>query len=369
MINSILIDIFSIIPLLFTINLAAHNIQNKKNRYYIMASATTIIILLMEIASFFIASSNELNTISLNHIVNIVGFSLSPIVPYSIVLYSNNMGKLSIHKKLLAIPLYLNVLICAFSYRTGWVYSIDAQNQYTRGALFLLPTIISMLYYALVVIEAFQKKAEFERQDERLLILLILLPLLATILQILFPELLLIWGSVTITLLVYYVFNLELQFGYDIQTGVRNRTAFEKEMQNCRNANATIFVFDINNLKKVNDLYGHKAGDDLIQDAVNVIKTCFAHVGQTYRIGGDEFCVICKDISKQSAEKLLADFDASLHKVNQTRSNKFRIAYGYASFNQRKGESIYTAFSQADNAMYVHKAKLKAVYGRRWSDR
>ena len=96
------------------------------------------------------------------------------------------------------------------------------------------------------------------------------------------------------------------------------------------NQNAVIFMFDLNNLKETNDVYGHKAGDELILDAARSIKECFRNIGNTYRIGGDEFCVICEEIPKQLAERSLLQLDDLLIEVNQNRQNKIILAYGYA---------------------------------------
>jgi diguanylate cyclase (GGDEF)-like protein len=362
MITSVTVDVFLIIPLCFTIILAKrHVLQNQKNLYYIAASVITIILLVLEIASFLLAKPNETGLIAPNRLVNVLGFSLSPAVPYIVFLFVSHKKKDRLNKRLLALPLCLNALICVLSYNTGWIFFVDAQNRYARGALFIFTAVTAMFYYLLIIIDIFKNKYEFGSEDKRFLVTVALLPVIATILQILFPELLLIWGSVSIALLLYYIFLLEQQFVYDLQTGVRNRTAFEKEMQQLIHLNATIFVFDINDLKSVNDKYGHKAGDDMIQDAVSIIEECFAGIGKTYRIGGDEFCVICRQLPAQTAESALSEFDKRLLDVNRARSNQIKIAHGYASCNFQEGETLETALFKADNAMYAHKTQLKGI--------
>ncbi|MGC7323262.1 GGDEF domain-containing protein, partial [Mycobacteroides abscessus subsp. massiliense] len=91
---------------------------------------------------------------------------------------------------------------------------------------------------------------------------------------------------------------------FDIQTGIKNRAAFEKEMEQYanNNKNAAIVMFDLNYLKRTNDLYGHDAGDNLIFNAAKAIKECFIGIGKTYRIGGDEFCVICENSKKEQID-------------------------------------------------------------------
>lgn len=363
---SISADVLSIIALCFTIGMAKrHVIENSnKNKNYIAVSMTTIILLVLEITTILMSLSDNNTLIIPNRIVNILGFSLSPVVPFILYLLSYKKNKGTLYKKFINLPLYFNALMCVLSYKTGWIFFVDSQNQYTRGNLFLLPTIISLFYFGLMVISVIKNIAEYEIGDRISFIAIILIPILATTFQILFHNLILIWNCVALCLLLYYIFLRELQFTYDMQTGVKNRSAFEKEMEQYvkYNKNAAIFVFDLNNLKETNDVYGHKVGDEMLLDAAKIINECFMSIGTTYRIGGDEFCVICKEPSRQLVEFTISNLDDLIIKVNQNRQNKILLACGYAFYNKKESESIYSAFSQADKVMYTHKAKLKRKY-------
>ncbi|MDV3429569.1 MAG: GGDEF domain-containing protein [Bacillota bacterium] len=365
-------DILAIIALCFTINLARRNaaVNKTNNRIYISASVVTIILLILEIATISMGLSGSSKFVIPYRIANILGFSLSPVVPFILLFFNSNKRKNILHIYFLTIPLYINTFICTISYKTGFVFFVNAQNQYTRGSLFLLPTIVSMFYYGLFIIDLIKNSAEYEMEDKKVLIPVIFIPVLGVILQILFKGLILIWSCAAISLLLYYIFLLELQFRYDVLTKIKNRAAFEKEMGKYDNGdkNAVIVMLDLNNLKKTNDKNGHKAGDELIFNAAKIIEQSFMGKGKAYRIGGDEFCVICKGISKESVDAALSDLDNLLIKVNEKRQIKIVLAYGQASYNKDKDESIYSSFAKADKAMYIHKAKLKGVYGRREDD-
>lgn len=368
---SISLEVFAIVSLCFTISMAKRHVSDKKkNVNYRVTCMITILLLVLEIATILMAPSDNEKFVIPNRIANILGFSFSPAVPFSLLLFYYNENERTWRKIFMCIPLCLNALMCVLSYKTGWIFFVDSQNQYTRGSLFLLPAVISLFYYALMVRSAIKNSNEYEIEDRKTFIAIILLPLLASILQIIFRDLILIWSCAALSLLLYYVFLRELLFTNDIQTGVKNRAAFENEMTQYGNSNqnAVIFMFDLNNLKETNDVYGHKAGDELILDAARSIKECFRNIGNTYRIGGDEFCVICEEIPKQLAERSLLQLDDLLIEVNQNRQNKIILAYGYAFYNRKESESIYSALSQADKAMYTHKAKLKGFYGRRSDD-
>ncbi|MGE5677069.1 MAG: GGDEF domain-containing protein [Pseudomonadota bacterium] len=373
MISLISTDVLAIIALCFTIGLAKRNVvvNNEKNKIYITVSLTTITLLILEIATVIMELSSDSKLIVPYRIANILGFSLSPVVPYIIFLFFNdNRKKSTLYRCFLAMPLCLNAIICVLSYKMGLVFFVDAQNQYARGSLFILPTLVSMLYYVLFVLAIFKNSVEYEAEEKKVVFSVFLIPVFAIILQIINREVILIWSCTAISLLLYYIFLLELQFKYDAQTKVRNRAAFEKEMEKYINGenNASIVMFDLNNLKVTNDKYGHKAGDEMIYQAARAIEESFMGIGKVFRIGGDEFCVICREIEKEPVGTALANLDILLAGINNNRQIKVILAYGQAYYSKEGNETIYSTFSRADKAMYTNKAKLKGLYGRRRSD-
>lgn len=365
-------DFLAIIALCFLVNLAMRNvvINNEQNRIFIFAVLTTIVLLVMEIFTIFMAFSSDLWLVTPYRIANILGFSLSPVVPYFLYIFFRDNNTKKMRKRILALPLYFNALICILSFNFGFIFFVDAQNQYSRGSLFLLPTLISLFYYILFMIIVLNNTTAYESSDKKVILSIYLLPVLGIIVQIIFKDIILLWSSVSISLLLYYTFLLELQFQYDVQTKIKNRAAFEKKMQHYlnRHNSATLVMLDLNNLKITNDLYGHKAGDEMIYQAAKIISESFMSIGTAYRIGGDEFCVICEDISSEVVVRALAHLDASLVELNQNRHVKITIAHGYASYDKDGTESIYAVLSLADKAMYANKLIIKGVCNRRADD-
>lgn len=366
-------DFLAIIALCFAIYVAKRNvvINREKNRIYIGAVATTIILLILENVTIFLGQSTSVKLVIPYRLANVLGFSLSPAISFLILLFVKaNTERNKLYRYMLPIPLIINVLICILSYKGGLVFFVDTHNQYTRGRLFLVPTITSMIYYVLCAIIVMRSSIEYEMEDKKFIFTIYLIPVFGTVVQILFKDVLLIWSCISITLLLFYYFMLELQFRYDIQTKIKNRTAFEKEMQQYdnNNMNAIVVVFDLNNLKEINDQYGHNVGDEMIFQAATRIKENFRGIGTAYRIGGDEFCVICKDASKEAVDHKLSNLDNLFFKIDPKKKIKISLAYGYALYNKEETGSIYTALNKADKAMYSNKIKIKGYYGRRSDD-
>ncbi|MDD2224924.1 MAG: GGDEF domain-containing protein [Candidatus Shapirobacteria bacterium] len=98
----------------------------------------------------------------------------------------------------------------------------------------------------------------------------------------------------------------------DSLTGCYNRNFFEKFKQehfdpNRDNNRIGLVFVDVNNLKIINDTQGHEAGDTLIKNTANFLKSNFRKEDLIIRLGGDEFIVICRnyDNSSNFEEKLL----------------------------------------------------------------
>ncbi len=148
----------------------------------------------------------------------------------------------------------------------------------------------------------------------------------------------------------------------DLMTGLRNRTAFEADMKKLENSykrpGLGFVIFDINDLKEVNDTLGHAEGDRLIIRASEGIKKYFGSLGVCYRIGGDEFVVCIDRADPNRIEQALQGLREWLEGENQTDPMALRMAWGYA-IRQDEKQSAQTVLNQADRKMYTHKQQIK----------
>ena len=162
----------------------------------------------------------------------------------------------------------------------------------------------------------------------------------------------------------------ELRFtaNRDSLTGLRNTTSykrwvdeFDKDIAN-KTANFGIAVFDLNQLKKTNDTYGHDVGDKLITTAAKVISDVFKR-SPVFRIGGDEFLAILRHRDLEDCEKLFLQLDLECTKasVEEKVEIPISIARGFAMFEPDKDFCFNDVFKRADNAMYENKRKNKKI--------
>ena len=105
---------------------------------------------------------------------------------------------------------------------------------------------------------------------------------------------------------------------HDGLTGLYNKAKYlemaEKEFQSLDSI--AIFNFDVNNLKKMNDQFGHEAGDKLIIKAANSFRKVTSNRVHAFRMGGDEFLLVAENISKTETDKIRQRWEEELARLN-----------------------------------------------------
>lgn len=152
----------------------------------------------------------------------------------------------------------------------------------------------------------------------------------------------------------------------DALTGVKNKAAYQdaerriEEQMRQGHPEFAVVVLDINDLKRVNDHFGHDFGDMLIVDACRLICKSFPH-SPVYRVGGDEFAVILEGAEYTNYVQLLENLKAAIIEYNENspKDNQLSIARGIAIYNCQTDLVFSNVFKRADDAMYQNKADMK----------
>lgn len=155
----------------------------------------------------------------------------------------------------------------------------------------------------------------------------------------------------------------------DELTGLYNRRGFftlaEQALRYARrkNKNCLIIYADLDDLKPVNDKFGHAAGSQMIIDAAKIFRMFFRDSDIIARFGGDEFVILAQDISQAEGEIIRERLQGKIEEFNQTYSNPFSISVslGIASFNPKSDETIENLISEADKLMYSQKQNKKRL--------
>jgi diguanylate cyclase (GGDEF)-like protein len=351
------LDVFSLVLLGFAVVLASRNyMASSRNRWYIYSALCLMLVILSELFAYFVDEVGASHQIPYHRVANILGFSLSPVVCYFLLKFIIHAQHQRMHP-VLFLPMVISACMSVLSYYTGWYFFVDEQNIYRRGPLFPLATSVMLFYYALCIYYLLKTLQRYEASDRPLLYCIFATPILGFIVQMVFPAVLTLWPSITLSLFLFYLFFLEQRYSIDTLTLLRNRSIFMRDLldiQSAREASASIVVLDLNNLKKTNDTYGHKRGDELLIEAGNLIERSFRGVGTVYRVGGDEFAVISTIEDSEAVQRALILLQSHLALANSKREIPLSIAYGVARCESCI-DNLFNTYIAADNAMYRNK--------------
>ena len=158
--------------------------------------------------------------------------------------------------------------------------------------------------------------------------------------------------------------NVELEkIAYiDVLTNMQNRVAYMKHTKrlvfNHRNNSDVSFIFvmmDIDGFKSINDTNGHAAGDEILKRVGSVIKEHFEQFEcRSFRIGGDEFVLLFKNIQLSDVENQIRKMNKNLYTLNG-----ITVSYGCCMVDFNNTKPFEEAYKKADTLMYSNKQQKK----------
>ena len=166
----------------------------------------------------------------------------------------------------------------------------------------------------------------------------------------------------------HLVSDLNRRVFVDALTSVRNKGAFANYVQELQGRidrgeqpRFAVGIFDCDNLKTVNDQYGHDKGDVYLKAASRLICRVFQH-SPVFRIGGDEFAVILQNEDFEAREELVRRFEESRKARCAEAENSWEevhVAMGVAVYDPSLDRSVIDTVRRADKIMYLNKRERK----------
>ena len=158
--------------------------------------------------------------------------------------------------------------------------------------------------------------------------------------------------------------ELDSKVYVDSLTNVKNKGAFteytqrlQKRLDKTGSFDFAIGMFDCDNLKRVNDVYGHDKGDVYLKGASRLLCHVFRH-SPVFRLGGDEFAVILEDEDFRSMEGLVKSFYRRRKELCALAENEWdevHISMGIAVYDPETDQTVEDTIRRADQTMYENK--------------
>lgn len=151
----------------------------------------------------------------------------------------------------------------------------------------------------------------------------------------------------------------------DNLTGLYNRRAFDEDLKKLEHTKqaAIITIIDLNNFKKINDTLGHHYGDVALKSVSSELSVFELQYNERcYRIGGDEFCIICTELSLQNVISVCDEINSRLKTLpGIPKEIHLSMAYGYKKYEPHSYDSIEATLRLADDMMYKNKMSIKST--------
>lgn len=151
----------------------------------------------------------------------------------------------------------------------------------------------------------------------------------------------------------------------DELTGLVNRRGFllhgERVMAQCKRSNEPVglMMIDVDNLKAVNDQFGHAAGDQILRAAADFLSQTFRGADLPARLGGDEFAVLLPGASLDSPATMIERFERDLQLYNDVAVQTLSLSAGIAFARADSGDGIRDVLEVADRQMFAYKLDRK----------
>jgi diguanylate cyclase (GGDEF)-like protein len=261
------------------------------------------------------------------------------------------------------------ILIAVFTLSTPWtglVFSLSPDNLYQRGILlpvFSLFTLAYVLAGSILALRQEKKEVLAERKQKyRILALYCLPPIAGSLIQTMIYGMSLVMPCSVFSLLLIFINEQHLKISADPLTGLNNRGSLDRYLyqQIAQGGDGlALIMMDINSFKKINDQYGHAAGDHALEDLAAVMKSVFdGSDAFLARYGGDEFAAVvhtaslAPETAVQNLQKQIVEFYEKNH-----RSFAVSLAAGYALYDPAAGDTVQKLIERADAMMYQDKQK------------
>ena len=334
-----------LILLAFIISLVAtvYIPKRTKLRMYLLIG----VIFLLSIAvfvEFYIAGKSEYKV--LRTILTAIRYSMTPLIIAQI-----SMALIKKMNYIIFIPALIVIILNIVSIFTGIVFSVDEANSLVRGPIWTIPYIAVGLYSVFLIYLLIRRSNRRPVEIASIVFLTFSLGsglVLPFILKDAYANIFCV--TIAIALFSYHEFTILQLTTKDSLTGLLNRYAYYADISRDTKSITALISLDMNGLKYLNDTKGHAAGDEGLVTLALCFGRPLSNKQSAYRVGGDEFIIVCRKTSKEDVLKII-------EKINKyVDETKYTCSVGY-SLNIEGNRSIDEMLIESDQMMYVAKAK------------
>lgn len=327
---------------------------DKRTLKIFFISSFIVTVLIFADAIDFWCSKLDYPTV-LRYFTSATGYSLRP-VPI-IMLAVLMKGFKNTKSMAFYIPCVFNMIIAYTSVFTKWMFYFNENNEFHRGCMGALPFLTAALYMLTLIYNSVMKYKMGNKWEASVIFLIAFMSTLAVCMESIYKFKFIINGVGGISIVFCYLFMHTQTYKRDPLTNALNRHAFYLDSHIYSKTPMIIVSVDLNNLKLINDEYGHSSGDKAIITSASCIEKHLIHGYKLYRIGGDEFMALCPKAEMHEVQHMMEAAQKDIERKG------YMIAWGMCEYKENM--DFEKTCSVSDSLMYEHKMKVKESQGYR----
>lgn len=356
---------FLILAVVFVIGYKNLDKSDSLNRAFLVTVLGVILGLLAEAASCVINGDSYPFAIVVNNILSVIIFAVAPMISFYffIFIFHLVLPNTQLNRNLwfiFALPVITNVILSILSPFLGFFFSVSAEGIYSRGPLFPLSAVSTYLFMAAGVVLVLFNYHRMIKRDFWLILGIGIIPILGGIAQGLVYGILAMWSSAAVALFLGYLFLQDRMIRLDSLTGAWNRESFyfiySRRLQQTPDKKFGAIFLDIDNLKLINDTFGHLEGDKAIKLVMETIRSVLPPGAVICRFGGDEFIVLYDCDTMTQINTILRDIKKGFSESEEVKAKDYPLGCSFGTALYTTEFTDLNAFlSRLDSLMYKDK--------------
>ena len=328
--------------------LTNHYINKRIRMLFLVACVLSLCLVFVDSVEYWTASFSTMSPLRIW--MSAIGYSLRPAIIFLVIMLILRNKKT---KELiwLVLPLILNTLIAFSALFSDVAYSYTADNQFVRGPIGYFAFVTTAFYEILLIACTINIYKSVHISETIISVVVVVIFIISTVLESVWKYDGVINVSGAVALTFYYLYLNTQQFKRDTLTNVLNRRCFFLDGEKNESNLSALMSIDLNDLKKWNDEYGHVKGDEALCTMVDCIEKSIPSNCYLYRVGGDEFMVLCFNQKKLIVEQFLKKIKENM------AGTPFSCAIGVAY--KDVNNDFNKMCLKADKAMYEDKKIMK----------
>ncbi len=312
--------------------------------------------------------------VAVGYVLNSLNVLCSGITGLAWLIFSETMQGNNLLKKksifaITLLPVLFLAVLTATTNRTHILFHISDSGEFFRDSGYYLQLMVSYGYILLAtfrsVKKAKQAKNIMERRLSSNIACFIIAPILTGILQQIIPHMQLLFLGTVFSLINVYISLLKLQINLDPLTKLNNRNMLDQKIESSINkirehkeTDLFLLLIDVDNFKKINDVYGHQIGDKALKLVADAIKESCGNEDYACRYGGDEFVMLHHAPLGEDCSQLIQNIENKLTVC--VTPCAVSVSVGVCRYSSNPMKNPVEFLKAADDEMYRVKAAKKS---------